>query len=162
MSKRFGLLMASTLLFIGSTLPVSAQTIGPAKPDDLRVLFASVTTTSACPGQAFEVTTQLLADGSLATFRIPSGSVFVITGGLFDIFNAEQGLCRMSVSVSGSLKIPIEIGAAHFEIGSDNSGVGTFQVPIGFPVQPGTAICVQRCPLGGEFISQVYGYFTKE
>lgn len=161
MSKRFGLLVASTLLFIDSMLPVSAQTIGPAKPDDLRVLGSSIAT-SACPGQAFEVSTQVLADGSLVPFRIPSGSVFVITGGFFDIFNAEPGSCRMSVSVSGSLGVPLEIGAAHFDIGSDNSGVGTFQVPIGFPVRPGTAICVQRCPLGGEFISQVYGYFTKE
>ena len=57
----------------------------------------------------------------------------------------------------------MEIGAAHFDIGSDNTGVGSFQIPIGFSVLPGTSICVKRCGnIAGGFGAQVYGYFLNQ
>src|SRR5262249_26257681 len=134
MLERFGLLVTSAVLLVVLVAPVSAQTIGPAKPGKLRVLQAFTLATSACPGQDFEVTTQVLSDGSQVPFAIPPGKTFVITGGFFDIDAVNPGSCRMSVSVSGGVGTPMEIGAAHFDIGSDSTGVGSFQIPIGFAV----------------------------
>src|SRR5215471_2752018 len=101
MSERFGLLVTSAVLLVVLVVPVSAQTIGPAKPGKLRVLQAFALATPACPGQDFEVGTQVLSDGSQVPFTIPPGKTFVITGGFFDIYVASSGSCRMSVAVSG-------------------------------------------------------------
>ena len=143
--------MHGTMLVVDLLLtPVTilAGTVAPAKPSQIVVLAGTGAGTPCGSGET-PIDQLVNGDGSASTLVIPKGQVFVLTGGEWSAETPAGSVCPNHILSNTMYRYVLApAGGAHalFSVTAMTSDeanhvAGTFTVPTGLVVRPGTTLC---------------------
>jgi hypothetical protein len=151
------------ILVAGLALRAEAAVVAPSKPSEVITLAGDTSTSASCPSGAVigkMIDKQHNPDGTITTFTVPAGQVFVATSWDW----SGTGAASSSI-VTGLVLIDSTatlLGTfSQSSASSDSSGLagGTVVVPSGFVIKSGVSMCYAG---GGTRSVVVHGFFTKD
>ena len=150
------------VLVPGFASRAAADSLAPKKPSDLRVIGGNASSPLCTSGAARAVGYQYNSDGTVGTFSIPAGSVFVVTSWDWKIAGATPSEIQ-----SASLVVDPNTGAApalmsfaSAQTNGSGDAAGNMELPVGAAVKPGATLCFLYN--GTSVFVTVHGFMAKD